>query len=162
MSLCHIVGRMLSFFSSRRNCDSPTPHPQASVPPPPPRFMGGGAHSLAREGLGESNSDEGTYTVELCVCIYVLCALCYWPSSVNDSLYVKNCPICCQWIVIFVGHEMNLDFILSINQAFMIIDELHRQKIPKIILIPEKCRKTYLWSLQCIARNRSAVNVISA
>ncbi len=31
----------------------PTPHPQASVPPPP-LVPGGGAHSLARDGVGES------------------------------------------------------------------------------------------------------------
>jgi hypothetical protein len=43
---------VLSFFSSRRNWTHSTPHPQASVPPP--TVMGRGAHSLAREGLGES------------------------------------------------------------------------------------------------------------
>jgi hypothetical protein len=41
-----------------------TPHPQASAPPP--WFWGGGAHSLAREGLGESQFRRGgIYTVVL-------------------------------------------------------------------------------------------------
>jgi hypothetical protein len=31
--IAHRVGRVLSYFSSRRQWDSPTPHPQASVPP---------------------------------------------------------------------------------------------------------------------------------
>jgi hypothetical protein len=53
------VGRVRSFFSSRRNCDSPTPHPQASVPPPPLVRGGGGAHSLAGEGVGESQFRRG-------------------------------------------------------------------------------------------------------
>ncbi len=35
----------------------PTPHPQASVPPLP--GSGGGAHSLARDGLGESQFRRG-------------------------------------------------------------------------------------------------------
>jgi hypothetical protein len=48
---------VLRFFSSRRNWDSPNPSPQASVPPPP--VLGGGAHSLAREGLGESQFRRG-------------------------------------------------------------------------------------------------------
>jgi hypothetical protein len=43
--------RELSFFSSRRNWDSPTPLPQASVLPR--NQMGvGGAHSPVGEGLG--------------------------------------------------------------------------------------------------------------
>jgi hypothetical protein len=36
----------------------PTPRPQASVPPLPP-VLGGGAHSLAREGLGEPQFRRG-------------------------------------------------------------------------------------------------------
>jgi hypothetical protein len=48
------VGRVLSFFSIRRNWDSPNPLPRMRVCPPPPPVLGGGAHLLAREGLGES------------------------------------------------------------------------------------------------------------
>jgi hypothetical protein len=80
--LHHRVGRVLSFFSSRRNWDSPTPHPQASVPcvPPlaPPLVPGGGAHSLARERVGESmfrlgDINCGTlYTVSMYFVSYIL------------------------------------------------------------------------------------------
>ncbi len=38
----------------------------------PPPGSGGGAHSLAREGLGSPSSDEGTYTVVLFIYTYVL------------------------------------------------------------------------------------------
>jgi hypothetical protein len=57
--ISHRVDRVLSFFSSRRNWDSPNPSPAGECASPPP-VLGGGAHSLAREGLGSPNSDEGT------------------------------------------------------------------------------------------------------
>jgi len=61
----HRVCRVLSFFSSRRNWDFPTPYPQASVPTPPFGW-GAGWHTRLRErGWGNPNSDEGTYTVVL-------------------------------------------------------------------------------------------------
>ncbi len=63
---------MLRFISSRRNWDSPTPHPQASVPPPPQFWGGGGAHSLAREGLGESQFRRGDIHCGT-LYIYVFC-----------------------------------------------------------------------------------------
>jgi hypothetical protein len=44
-------------FSSRRNWDSPNPSPAGECAPPP--VLGGGAHSLAREGLGESQFRRG-------------------------------------------------------------------------------------------------------
>ncbi len=52
----HRVGRVIiSFFSSRRNWDSPDPSPAGECASPPPLLVpGGGAHSLAREGLGKS------------------------------------------------------------------------------------------------------------
>jgi hypothetical protein len=49
-SSTHRVGRVLSFFSSRRNWNSPNPSPAGEFPPPP--VLGVGAHTLAREGLG--------------------------------------------------------------------------------------------------------------
>jgi hypothetical protein len=49
---------VLIFFSNRRNWDSPNPSPAGEFAPPPP-FLGGGAHSLAREGLGESQFRRG-------------------------------------------------------------------------------------------------------
>jgi len=54
----HRVDRVLSFFSSRRNWDSPTPLTRRLVSPPP-FGSGEGAHSLAREGLGESQFRRG-------------------------------------------------------------------------------------------------------
>jgi hypothetical protein len=60
----------------RRNWDSPpTPHPQASVPPPP--SLGGGEHSLARKGLGESQFRRGAYTVVLFICTYFVVVTMY-------------------------------------------------------------------------------------
>ncbi len=56
---------MLSFFSSRRNWDSPNPSPAGDCAPPP--VLGGGAHSL---GWESPNSDEGTYTVVLFIYSY--------------------------------------------------------------------------------------------
>jgi hypothetical protein len=64
----HRVGRVLSFSPvvGIRNWDSPNLSPAGECVPP---VLGGGAHSPAREGVGESqfppNSDEGTYTVVL-------------------------------------------------------------------------------------------------
>ncbi len=59
----HRVGRVLSFFSSRRrNWNSPTPLAAGECAPPPPPFGPGGggrAHSLAERGWGSPNSDEG-------------------------------------------------------------------------------------------------------
>ncbi len=66
----HRVGRVLSFFSSRRNWDSPTPQPQASVPTHPLVLGGVGAHSLAGKGWGSPNSDKGTFTVVLFIYTY--------------------------------------------------------------------------------------------
>jgi hypothetical protein len=43
----------------------PTPHPQAIVPPPPPRFWGEGHTRWREKGLESPNSDDGTYTVVL-------------------------------------------------------------------------------------------------
>ncbi len=62
-------------FSSRRNWDSPnpTPHPQASVHLPPSLVPGGGAHSQAREGVGEFQFRRGDIHCGT-LYIYVLCA----------------------------------------------------------------------------------------
>jgi hypothetical protein len=68
----HRVGRVLSFSPVVGIGTPPTPHPQASVPPP---VLGGGAHSLAREGLGVSQFRRwGIHCGTLY--IYVLCG---WP-----------------------------------------------------------------------------------
>jgi len=68
--LAHRVGRVLCFFSSRRNWDSTTPHPPPCVPTHPLVRLGdgGGGHTRLRErGWGSPNSDEGKYSV---LCIY--------------------------------------------------------------------------------------------
>ncbi len=76
----HRGGRVLSFFSSRRNWDSPNPSPACEWASPTPRpVLGGGTHSLAREGLGESQFRRGDthcgtlyiyvlWDTALCVC----------------------------------------------------------------------------------------------
>jgi hypothetical protein len=66
----HSLGRVPSFFSSRRNWNSPE---CASVPPPPP-VLGGGAHSLAREGLRESQFRRGDIHCGT-LYIFVLCVV---------------------------------------------------------------------------------------
>ncbi len=80
--LNHRVGRVLSFFSSRRDWDSPNPSSAGECAPPPP-VPGGGAHSLAREGMGESQFRLGDIH---CGTLYisVLCGL-------NIS---KDCVVC--------------------------------------------------------------------
>jgi hypothetical protein len=60
----HRVGRVLSFFSSRLNWDSPTPL-AAGECAPPPFGPGGGNTRLRLKGCGSPNSDEGTCTVVL-------------------------------------------------------------------------------------------------
>ncbi len=61
-TLVHSAGRVLSFFSSRSELGLPHPFSRRRVCPPPfgPE---GRAHSLAVEGLGESQFRRGTYTV---------------------------------------------------------------------------------------------------
>ncbi len=51
----HRVDKVLGFFSSRSNWD-PHPFPQVNVSPP---LFPGRAHSLAGEGVGGSQLDEG-------------------------------------------------------------------------------------------------------
>jgi hypothetical protein len=65
----HRVGRVLSFFSSRRNWDSPTPL-AAGECAPPPFGPGGREHSPAAKGVGESQFQRVTYSVVLYVYKY--------------------------------------------------------------------------------------------
>jgi hypothetical protein len=53
----HRVGRVLSFFSSRRNWDSPNPSPAGENSPPP--FGFGGREILAGERVGKSQLRRG-------------------------------------------------------------------------------------------------------
>jgi hypothetical protein len=59
------VGRVLSFFSSRRNSDSPNPSPAGECAPP---VLGGGG--WRERGWESPNFDEGTYTVVLFIYTY--------------------------------------------------------------------------------------------
>ncbi len=68
----HRVGRVQSFFSSRRNWDSP--HPQASVPPPP-CFWGEGNTRWRERGWESPNSDVG-YTLWYSLYVRTLCCWC--------------------------------------------------------------------------------------
>jgi hypothetical protein len=65
----HRVGRVLIFSQVVGIWDSPNPSPAGEFAPPP-LVPGGRAHSLAKEGVGESQFDEGTYTVVLFICMY--------------------------------------------------------------------------------------------
>jgi hypothetical protein len=51
----HRVGRVLSFFSSRRNWEYPSPAGECAPPPPGSEWRG----TLEREGLGESQFRRG-------------------------------------------------------------------------------------------------------
>jgi hypothetical protein len=67
-STIHRVGRVISFFFSRRNWDSPTPTAAGECSPLP--LVGGGHTRLRERGWGSPISDEGTYTVVLCIYKY--------------------------------------------------------------------------------------------
>ncbi len=87
MYYTHRVGRVLSFFSSRRNWDSPTPRPLASVPSPP--LLGGEGHTHWRErGVGESQFRRGDIHCGT-LYIYVLCD--YTPTCVYSVCVVYEC-----------------------------------------------------------------------
>jgi hypothetical protein len=59
----HRVGRVLSFFSSRRNWDSPTPSPADERAPLPFGSEAGGGPTRFRQRGWVSPNSEGTYTV---------------------------------------------------------------------------------------------------
>jgi hypothetical protein len=58
------VDRVLVFFSSRPNWNPQLPHPKRKGFPPSLE-TGVGTHSVAREGVGGTNADEGTDIVVL-------------------------------------------------------------------------------------------------
>jgi hypothetical protein len=74
---CHRVGRVLSFSPVVGIGTLPTPHPQASVPPPP--GSGGGAHSLARDWVGESQFRRGDINVVLYKYMYFFVVIVLLP-----------------------------------------------------------------------------------
>ncbi len=113
----HRVGRVLSFFSSRGIGTPPTPHPPASVPPHP--GTGGGAHSLAREGLGESQFRRGDIHCGT-LYIYVLCGQTayiesFLPIGWHTLLWCKNPPKCCT-ILVWIAGCWNSSIILLMSR----------------------------------------------
>jgi hypothetical protein len=75
-------------YAPRWNWDSPpTPHPQASVPPPP-CFWGEGNTRWRERGWESPNSDEGhTHTVVLFICTYFV-LYSYLVHVMQDSVDV--------------------------------------------------------------------------
>ncbi len=57
-------------FSNRRNWDSPTPHPQANVPPSP-FGPGGGAHITGERGGGRVSIPTRGHTLCMVLCKYM-------------------------------------------------------------------------------------------
>ncbi len=86
------VGRVLSFSPVVRIGTPPTPHRRVC---PPPLGSGGGAHSLSREGVGESNSVVGTYIYVFCDFVFILTfQVLVLPVSIdlvlNKIMFIKN------------------------------------------------------------------------
>ncbi len=84
----HRVDRVISFFSSRRNWDSPTPS-HAGECVPPPLVQGEGTHSLAGERVGESQFLRGDRHCGM-LGIYVLCGHAPKLSPGKLRLYELN------------------------------------------------------------------------
>jgi hypothetical protein len=79
----HRVGRVLSFFSSRRNWDSPN-HSSAGECAPP-RFWGEGHTRWRERGWESTNFDEETSTVVLFIYTYFVITTIrqrQWPGHV--------------------------------------------------------------------------------
>ncbi len=94
-SSAHRVGRVLSFFSCRRNWDSPIPSTAGECAPP--TFGSGGPHSLAGEGVGESQFRPGDIH---CDTLQYMCFVppCPYPSHVqifNDDIYCPQLFLLC-------------------------------------------------------------------
>ncbi len=73
----HRVGRVLSFFSCRRNWDSPNPSPAGEYFP----LLWYREEARTRwgeRGWESPNSDEETYTVVPCIYIYTVCTLWFF------------------------------------------------------------------------------------
>ncbi len=84
----HRVGRVLSFSSSRWNWESPNPSPAREYAPPP--VVPGEGHTRWQERGWESpNSDEGTYTVVLFICMFFVGTSIKYRlhSHLNDTVH---------------------------------------------------------------------------
>jgi hypothetical protein len=124
----HRVDRVLGIFSSRPNWDSPNPLTRRRVGSPSFGSGGGrGTHSLAGEGVGGPNSDEGTDTVWCSwYTVYVLSdiysnALTAGPFMLY-TVYMCNC---------YVTKKLSC----YKKEIFMMRESLHRQNFMQIIKI---------------------------
>jgi hypothetical protein len=106
---------VLSFISSRRYWDSPNPSPAGECAHPPHPVLGGGAHSLAREGLGESQFRRGDVHCGT-LYIYVLCDYDY-----------MNCLSCAEeevqkwsrfWIALLCGNSVKTEVLYFLKIFF--------------------------------------------
>ncbi len=74
--LLHRVGRVLSFFSSRRKWDSPNPLPAGECAhPPPPRGSGGRGTLAGERGVGRVPIPTRGHKLWYSLYIYVNCGL---------------------------------------------------------------------------------------
>ncbi len=94
----HRVGRVLSFFSSRRNWNSPNPSP-AGEGASPLWFWGEGHTRWLERGWESPNSHEGTYTVVLYIymnsvgTLKELYNVCDCSQSYLCDQKLAHCPI---------------------------------------------------------------------
>jgi hypothetical protein len=65
---------------------TPPNTPPAGKCAPSPLFLGGGEHSLARKGLGESQFRRWAYTVVLFICTYFVLTMLVTQNSETFSL----------------------------------------------------------------------------
>ncbi len=74
---------MLSFFSSRRNWDSPNPLPAGECAPPPPPGSGGRGTLAGERGVGRVPIPTRRHTLwySLYIHIYVLCGFTVLPPE---------------------------------------------------------------------------------
>jgi hypothetical protein len=95
-------------FLKSRNWDSPNPSPAGECAPSPPPVFGGGEHSLAREGWGESQFRRG-YIHCGTLYIYVLCGKPYRRVTLLSMLH--------RWKFVVVGGVIRL----SASKATLLI-----------------------------------------
>jgi hypothetical protein len=79
---------VLSLFSSRRNWDSPNPSPAGECAPSP--VLGGGAHSLAREVLGESQFRRGDIHCGTLYSLHIRTLCCRNNDQAHACISSKN------------------------------------------------------------------------
>ncbi len=117
--ILHRVGRVLSFFSSRRNWDSPTPHTQVSVSPPL-LIPGRGTHSLAGEGAGESQFRRGDMHCGT-LYIHVLCDVLHLlpPPLPPSKIWVESRPNLHFFVYMFLAwatHPLEFVYCLCLHR----------------------------------------------